>query len=102
MELKSHPKMLWRNIPQWPPHWGGSYGQGDEFIFGEPYEAKIKEAILVDEQNPAAIRLIVEYRKLGTFRGNLILCDDAEFLRRLHEKIKSLGGLMVHQSGPNE
>jgi hypothetical protein len=97
MELRSHPKMIWRGrIRQWPPHWGGSFATGDDFIDGDPPEAKIKELILINDKVPAALQLIVDYKR--SEHSGLILCDDSEFLTRLCEKIKPLN-LSVYQLG---
>jgi hypothetical protein len=98
VELRNHPKLIWRGrIRQWPPHWGGSFASGDESIYGEPAEARIKETILIDDRSPAALQLIVDYKK--SEHSGLILCDDPEFLSYLCDKVKSLNSISVYQLG---
>ena len=88
MELRNHPKMIWRGIPVWPPLWGGSYKEGDTFMGGEPTDTVLEEVYLVNDANPVALRLFTSHKKVYEHWA-IIPCDDPAFLRNLYQELKN-------------
>ena len=90
MQLRTHPKMKWEQVSNWPPAWAGSYGRGDVF----PGE---EEGVLTGVDPVEANSTSARHLKLrGEHRGNIwegvLHCDDEDVIAPLFEILKGCIG----------
>jgi hypothetical protein len=96
MELRHHPLMSHRNIPNWPPIWTSIDRQKNN----KPLQGEIGVLVdVVEPVRPARCFLVMEHD--GVAYRSCLLFDDRSFCRRISKlfrdrrghSIQSIGGL---------
>jgi hypothetical protein len=95
MQLRTHPKMKWEGISNWPPTWAGSYSRGD-VLPGEE-EGVLTGVEMVEPDTTSACHLTLRREHRGSTSGALLHCDDEEVIPRLFEILKGCIGRPLSQ-----
>jgi hypothetical protein len=92
-ELRSHPKMKWRNGSNWPPAWTGSSGFGDILPGGE--DGILKSVEIEEKTNawPRHLKLTIEHA--GLTASGILCMDDEGLLPALRDFLDRHRGLLV-------
>ena len=90
-ELRKHPKV------HWPPQWNGSCDASTQFPVGEEGVLKKVEYLTVDPSAAARVHLRAVHE--GHEFWSFLQCDDAVFLSRLYQKLKSCVGKSISDIG---
>jgi hypothetical protein len=99
MELRAHPLMSYRNLPNWPPTWVWLYGKKNLYPRGEI--GVLREVRQPDIGAPNRVFLVIEY--LGSTYMGCLLFDNNGFCRDVHKlllrhigtPVADIGGLDV-------
>lgn len=87
----------------WPPEWSGSYGEGTEFLVGEPQGVVLKGVQL--KPGPPRIEISVEFNgeSCSALYSKEVLeayiPDDPGLFSRLYDKLKKSIGKEIRQIG---
>lgn len=100
MELRKHPKMIWRGIPSWPPSWNGPHGSANPLPHGEIGVLTGVKIASRDLKPPHCVP-VVNYNDQDYFAG--LFLDDEEFLQSIYivlnahigESIADIGSLNI-------
>jgi excisionase family DNA binding protein len=90
----------------WPPEWSGSYGEGTEFLIGEPQGLVLKSVQL--KGGPPRIEISVKFdgESCMAFYYKEVLeayiPDDPELFSRLYDRLKQSVGKEIHEIGDLE
>jgi hypothetical protein len=101
-QLRNHPKMKYRGVPNWPPTFGGgAYSSGMRF----PSEEELQDGILEEVQkfhpdhpNSAqrdSLTVFIEYQ--GKKYDGLLYFDDPTFIDLWYEKLKFYIGRSISE-----
>jgi hypothetical protein len=95
MELRKHPRLIWRGRRNWPPNWSGPHGPHHPLPKGEV-------GILVEVKNGAVspiphCLLIMRYNEQNYY-GSLFF-DDWGMLNKFSETLRRHIGLPISEIG---
>jgi hypothetical protein len=81
MELRAHPLMSYRNLPNWPPTWVWLYGRKNLYPRGE--FGVLQEVRQPDIGAPNRLFLVINH--LGSTYMGCLLFDDHGFCRGIYK-----------------
>ncbi len=80
MDLRKHPRMTWRGLPNWPPNWNGPHGPDNPLPQGEVGILTGVETATPSALDPHCI-LIMRWND-QEYLGSLFF-DDLSFLNQI-------------------
>ena len=94
MQLRDHPLMSYRGLPNWPPVWTNSYDRVVKRVKGEI--GRLKHVIL-HPQMPTRCFLVIEHKD-EAYTGCLLF-DDLAFCQQIAARLDFYRGRSIKEIG---